>query len=53
MTFKPAAEKFLEEFPVLTESQRNPIHIAGHERRARKYLIPSFGKKAFRKVFLR
>jgi len=50
MTFKAAAEKFLEEFPVLTEGQRNPIYIAGHERRARKYLIPFFGKKGLSEI---
>lgn len=49
-TFKAAAEKFLEEFPVLTEGQRNPIYIAGHERRARKYLIPFFGKKGLSEI---
>jgi len=35
-TFLAAAEKFLEEFPVLTEGQRNAIYVKGHERRARK-----------------
>ncbi|GAA0022834.1 tyrosine-type recombinase/integrase [Bradyrhizobium diazoefficiens] len=49
-TFKAAAEKFLEEFPVLTEGQRNPIYIKGHERRARKYLIPFFGKKGLSEI---
>lgn len=49
-TFQAAAEKFLEEFPVLTEGQRNPIYIAGHERRARKYLIPFFGKKGLSEI---
>ncbi|WP_208758118.1 hypothetical protein [Bradyrhizobium zhanjiangense] len=49
-TFKAAAEKFLEEFPVLTEGQRNPVYIAGHERRARKYLIPFFGKKGLSEI---
>lgn len=44
-TFKDAAEQFLREFPVLTEGQRSPIYIAGHERRVRKYLIPFFGDK--------
>lgn len=49
-TFKAAAEKFLEEFPVLTEGQRNPVYIKGHERRARKYLIPFFGKKGLSEI---
>ncbi|WGD51217.1 hypothetical protein QA641_37965 [Bradyrhizobium sp. CB1650] len=47
MTFKAVAEKFQEEFPVLTEGQRNP---ADHERRARKYLIPFFGKKGLSEI---
>ncbi|WP_051380467.1 hypothetical protein [Bradyrhizobium sp. WSM1743] len=50
MTFKAAAEKFLEDFPVLTEGQRNPVYIAGHERPARKYLIPFFGKKGLSEI---
>lgn len=49
-TFLAAAEKFLEEFPVLTEGQRNAIYVKGHERRARKYLIPFFGKKGLSQI---
>lgn len=49
-TFQVAAEKFLEEFPVLTEGQRNAIYVKGHERRARKYLIPFFGKKGLSEI---
>lgn len=49
-TFQAAAEKFLEEFPVLTEGQRNEIYVKGHERRARKYLIPFFGKKGLSEI---
>lgn len=49
-TFQAAAEKFLEEFPVLTEGQRNPIYVQGHERRARKYLLPFFGKKGLSEI---
>lgn len=44
-TFKDAAEKFLREFPIITEGQRNAIYVQGHERRLRKYLIPFFGDK--------
>lgn len=42
-TFKDAAELFLKEFPVLTEGQRSPVYLSGHDRRVRKYLIPFFG----------
>src|SRR5262249_45937958 len=49
-TFLAAAEKFLEEFPVLTEGQRNEVYVKGHEHRARKYLIPFFGKKGLSEI---
>ena len=49
-TFRAAAEKFLEEFPVLTEGQRNAIYVKGQERRARKHLIPFFGKKGLSEI---
>ncbi|WP_275194574.1 site-specific integrase [Bradyrhizobium sp. CSA207] len=49
-TFKHAAEQFLREFPVITEGQRSPIYVAGHERRLRNYLIPFFGDKPLSQV---
>lgn len=38
------------EFPVITEGQRSPIYVGGHERRIRKYLIPFFGDKPLSQV---
>ena len=49
-TFRDAAERFLREFPVITEGQRSPIYVAGHERRLRNYLIPFFGDKPLSQV---
>lgn len=48
--FEHAAEQFIREFPIMTEGQRNPQYVAGHERRLRKYLIPFFGKKGMSQV---
>jgi integrase len=49
-TFAEAAEQFLREFPIMTEGQRNPQYVEGHERRIRKYLIPFFGEKGLSQV---
>ncbi|WP_245508656.1 site-specific integrase [Bradyrhizobium zhanjiangense] len=35
---------------MLTEGQRNAIYVKGDERRARKYLIPFFGKKGLSEI---
>lgn len=44
-TFKEAASKFLEEFDVLTEGERNADYVRGHRRRVRLHLNPFFGSK--------
>lgn len=49
-TFRDAAEQFLHEFPIITEGQRNPIYVKGHERRLRNYLIPFLGDKPLSEV---
>jgi integrase len=49
-TFEEAAEQFIREFPIMTEGQRNPQYVSGHERRIRKYLIPFFGEKGLSQV---
>jgi integrase len=48
--FTDAAERFIREFPIMTDGQRNPQYVAGHERRIRKHLIPFFGKKGISQV---
>jgi len=49
-TFRDAAEVFIREFPIITEGQRNPIYVKGHERRLRNYLIPFLGDKPLSEV---
>jgi len=44
-TFKEAAERFLDEFEVITLGQRSPIYVAGHKKRLANHLIPFFGEK--------
>jgi integrase len=42
-TFRLAAEKFLDEFEVITEGQRSPIYVKGHRHRIERHLVPFFG----------
>ena len=42
-TFRLAAEKFLDEFEVITQGQRSPIYVKGHRHRVERHLIPFFG----------
>lgn len=44
-TFREAAEKFIAEYGIITEGQRNKDWTAQHELRARVHLIPYFGDK--------
>lgn len=41
--FKEAAERFLDEFEVITQGQRSPIYVTGHRRRVTSHLNPFFG----------
>lgn len=45
-SFEFVANKFLEEFEVLTEGQRSPHYLRHHKRRLNKHVAPYFGKKA-------
>lgn len=49
-TFKQATEQFLREYEVITEGQRNPGYVEGHERRLRLHLIPFFGDKGLSEI---
>lgn len=49
-TFKHAAERFIDEFEIITQGQRSPIYVAHHRRRLANYLIPFFGKKALAEI---
>jgi integrase len=42
-TFKHAAERFIDEFEVITQGQRSPIYVKGHKDRLKNHLIPFFG----------
>lgn len=45
-SFKDAAERFMHEYEVLTEGERNERWVQDHYRRIRMYLNPFFGKMA-------
>lgn len=48
--FKKAAEKFLEEYEVITEGERHPHYVEGHKTRVRLHLLPYFGKMTLPQV---
>src|SRR5688572_4242185 len=41
--FREGAKYFLQEYPVITEGQRNAHYVKRHGDRLRMYLIPYFG----------
>ena len=49
-TFSAAADKFLEEYEVITLGERSPIYVQAHERRIRVHLLPFFGKKRLSEI---
>lgn len=49
-TFKQAAEQFLREYEVITEGERHPGYVEGHERRLNLHLIPFFGDKGLSEI---
>ncbi len=49
-SFKKAAEKFLAEYEVITEGQRNAKYVKDHESRIRNHLIPYFGQLGLSQV---
>lgn len=49
-TFKQAAEQFLREYEVITEGQRHPGYVEGHERRLNLHLVPFFGDKGLSEI---
>lgn len=49
-TFKYAAEKFIDEFEIITQGERSPIYVAHHRQRLLNYLIPFFGAKALTEI---
>ena len=49
-TFREAAEKFIAEYGVITEGQRNKAWTSQHTLRARVHLIPYFGDKPISEI---
>lgn len=49
-TFAAAADKFLEEYEVITHGERSPIYVEGNKRRIRKHLLPFFGTKRLKQI---
>ncbi len=49
-TFADAAEKFTREYEVITEGERSPKWVRGHQDRLRLHLLPFFGPKGLSEV---
>jgi hypothetical protein len=49
-TFKNAAVKFTNEYEVITEGERSPKWVAGHQARLRLHLLPFFGKMGLSEI---
>jgi integrase len=49
-TFKIAAQKFQEEYEVITEGQRNVQYVEQHWQRLRVHLIPFFGNMTLKEI---
>ncbi len=49
-TFREAAEKFIAEYNIITEGQRNKVWADGHTMRINIHLIPFFGDKALSEI---
>jgi len=49
-TFREAAERFLAEYPVLTQGERSPIWVKQKEQKLRVILLPFFGDKVLTDV---
>ncbi len=49
-TFKQAADIFVPEFKVITQGERSPRCVLGHEERLRVHLIPFFGTKRLSEI---
>lgn len=48
--FTQAADKFLEEYEIITEGERNPTYVQGHKRRVAIHLMPFFGKMTLQEI---
>ena len=49
-TFAQAAKRFVDEYEVMTEGERNPVYVQGHHGRIRNHLMPFFGKMSVKDI---
>jgi len=49
-TFAQVADKFLQEYVVMTDGERNKDYVRGHKARLHNHLIPFFGEKGISQV---
>jgi integrase len=49
-TFREAAKAFTEEYEIITEGERSPKWVEGHQIRLRLHLLPFFGDKGLSEV---
>jgi len=49
-TFSQAAERFVKEYEVITDGDRNEVYVRGHKARLRNHLIPYFGNMGLSQV---
>ena len=43
-TFGQTVERFVKEYEVITDGDRNEVYVRGHKARLRNHLVPFFGK---------
>ena len=49
-SFKVAAERFIDEFEIITQGQRSPLYVKGHKDRIKNHLNPFFGDKVLSEI---
>ena len=49
-TFKQAADRFVDEYEIITEGERNAKYVQDHQARLRNHLIPYFGKMGLSEI---
>lgn len=49
-TFREAAEKFIAEYGIITQGERNEVWVKNHEMRVNIHLIPFFGDKPVKEI---
>jgi hypothetical protein len=48
--FKEVAQRFLDEFEVITQGERSPAYVQGHKDRVKNHLNPFFGEKVVSEI---